>query len=170
MYLAIVVAVLLVLAYFFVDWNRWKDFYPTIQFYIMCNLLYNFIFFNHTLWAYNPSTSWLNHSIIDLTFSLIIIPIILMIYLKYIPKAFKNALFYILAWVATFTVTEYFFQRAGLFIYENGWGIFNSAFFNVIMFSVLGLHFKRPLHAILLSIPIIAILLFFHHPSFGDLK
>jgi hypothetical protein len=170
MYLALAVAVHLMIAYFLVDWKRWKDFYPTIQFYIICNLMYNFIFFNHTLWAYNPGTPWLNHTIIDLTFSLIIIPIMLMIYLKHIPKSFQNALFYIFAWVFAFTVIEYFFQRAGLFIYENGWGIINSAIFNVILLSVLGLHFKRPLYGILLSIPIIAILLFYHHPSFGDLK
>ena len=170
MYLVIALAILPILAYFLVDWKRWSDFYPTIQFYIICNLLYNFIFFNHTLWAYKPRTPWLNHTFIDLAFGLIFIPIILMIYLKHIPKMFKNVLFYILAWVMVFTVTEYFFQKAGLFIYHNGWGIINSAIFNVIMFSVLGLHFKRPLYAIVLSIPIIAILLFFHHPSFGDLK
>ena len=170
MYFAIAVAVHLMLAYFLVDWKRWKEFYPTIQFYIICNLMYNFLFFNHTLWAYKPRTPWLNHTIIDLTFSFIIIPIMLMIYLKHIPKLFSNALFYLFAWVVTFTVIEYLFQRAGLFIYQNGWGIINSAIFNVIMFSVLGLHFKRPLYAILVVIPVITILLFFHHPSFGDLK
>lgn len=170
MYLAIAVAVHLILAYFLIDWKRWRDFYPTIQFYIISNLLYNFIFFNHTLWAYKPRSPWLNHTFIDLTFSLILMPIILMIYLKHIPKVFKNALFYILAWVISFTIVEFFFQRGGLFIYKNGWGIINSAIFNVIMFSILGVHYKRPLFGILLSIPIIAILLYFHHPSFGDLK
>lgn len=170
MFLVIALAVILILAYYLVDWKRWNAFYPTIQFYIICNLMYNFIFFNHTLWAYKPRTPWLNHTFIDLAFSLIIIPIILMIYLKHIPKMLKNVLFYILGWVMVFTVTEYFFQRAGLFIYQNGWGISNSAIFNVIMFSILGLHYKRPLYAIVLSIPVIAILLFFNHPSFGDLK
>lgn len=170
MYLALAVGVFLILAYFFVDWKRWKDFYPTIQFYIICNLLYNFIFFNHTLWAYKPNSPWLNHTFIDLTFSLIIVPIVLMIYLRNFPKVFKNALFYISAWLLSFTVIEFFFQRVGMFIYNNGWGIINSAIFNAIMFSILGIHYKRPLYGILLSIPIIAILLYFHHPTFADLK
>lgn len=170
MYLAIAVAVILILAYFLVNWKRWEDFYPSIQFYIICNLMYNFIFYNHTLWAYDPKSPWLNHTFIDLTFSLIIIPIMLMIYLNHIPKLFKNTLSYLSAWVIVFTVVEYLFQKTGMFIYNNGWGIINSAIFNVIMFSVLAIHFKRPLFGILLAIPIIAILLFFHHPSFGDLK
>ncbi|MBT2641334.1 hypothetical protein J7I80_03705 [Bacillus sp. ISL-41] len=170
MYLAIAVAVILILAYFLVDWKRWENFYPTIQFYIICNLMYNFLFYNHTLWAYKPKSPWLNHTFIDLAFSLIIIPIVLMIYLNHIPKMPKNTLFYLAVWVTAFTVVEYFFQRTGMFIYDNGWGIIHSAIFNVIMFSVLGIHYKRPLYGILLSIPIIAILLFFHHPSFGDLK
>lgn len=170
MYLAVAVTVYVIFGYYLVDWKRWKDFYSTIQFYIICNLLYNFIFFNHTLWAYKPKSPWLNHTIIDLIFSLVIIPIIIMIFLQYLPNVFRMRVLYISAWVTFFTIVEYLFQRFGLFIYENTWGIIYSAIFNVIMFTVLGIHFRRPLTAILLSIPIVVILLYFHHPSFHDLK
>jgi hypothetical protein len=40
----------------------------------------------------------------------------------------------------------------------------------MIMFPTLRLHFKRPLIAILVSIPLIIILLMFFHPSLDDLK
>ncbi|CAM4021498.1 CBO0543 family protein [Mesobacillus thioparans] len=164
------VSVYLILGYFLVDWKRWRDFYPTIQFYIICNLMYNFIFFNHTLWAYKPRTPWLNHTYIDLVFSLIIIPIIIMIYLDHIPAIFPRKILYGAGWVILFTSIEYFFQKKDLFIYQNGWGIITSAIFNMIMFTVLGVHYKRPLAGLLLAIPIIIILLYFHHPSFQDLK
>lgn len=170
MYLVVTVAIFLILGYFVVDWKRWRDFYPTIQFYIICNLMYNFIFFNHTLWAYNPRTPWLNHTVIDLVFSLIIIPIIIMIYLEHIPAVFIKKLLYWTGWVVLFTVIEYFFQKMDLFIYRNGWKIMHSALFNGIMFTVLWVHYKRPLAGILISIPIIILLLYFHHPTFMDLK
>jgi len=170
MYLVLVVMVFLIFGYFLVDWKTWKEYYPTVQFYIICNLLYNFIFYNHTLWAYKPKSSWLNHTIIDLTFSFIIIPIIIMIYLRFFPVKTKNRVLYISIWFALFTIVEFVFQKKGLFIYSNGWSLFNSAIFNVIMFLILGIHYKRPLLSILLSIPIIITMLFFHHPSFLDLK
>lgn len=71
MYLLLVVVVYIIFAKKFVEWDRWQEFYPTIQFYIICNLLYNFLFYQHTLWRYKAITvSWLNHTIIDFTFSL----------------------------------------------------------------------------------------------------
>ncbi|WP_079509226.1 CBO0543 family protein [Mesobacillus jeotgali] len=170
MYLVISAAAFITIGYFCIDWEKWKDFYPTIQFYIICNLMYNIIFFNHTLWAYSPRTSWLNHTYIDLVFSFIIIPIVIMIYLDHIPASFKLKILYGTGWIILFTVIEYLFQKTGLFIYDNGWEIMSSAIFNIIMITVLGIHFKRPLAGILLAIPIIAILLYFHHPAFQDMK
>jgi hypothetical protein len=91
MYLLLVVVVYILFAKFFVDWKRWKEFYPTIQFYILCNLLYNFVFYEHTLWRYKAVTvSWLNHTLIDLVFTFFIVPVVLMIYLQCFPKKRKK--------------------------------------------------------------------------------
>lgn len=49
MYLLLVIVVYIVFAVKFVKWKRGKEYYPTIQFYIICNLLYNFLFYQHTL-------------------------------------------------------------------------------------------------------------------------
>jgi hypothetical protein len=87
MYLLLVVAVYIIFAIKFVDWRRWKEFYPTKQYYMICNLLYNFIFYNHTLWKYKAVTvPWLNHTLIDITFTFFIVPVVFMIYLQYFPK------------------------------------------------------------------------------------
>ncbi len=170
MYLIFVVVVYILFAKFFIDWKRWKDFYPTIQFYIICNLLYNVIFYNHTLWEYKAVTvDWLNHTLIDLVFSFFIIPVVIMIFLRFYPYGKKKFL-YITCWIIYFTFLEYLFLKKGLFLYENGWTIGWSAIFNIIMFSILGLHHKKPLFALILSVPIIAILLWIFHPSFHDLK
>jgi hypothetical protein len=171
MYLILVVVIVyLIIGYFYVNWKRWREFYPTVQFYIICNLLYNFIFFNHTLWAYKPKSPWLNHTIIDLTFSFMIMPIVIMMYLQYFPANTKRRVVYLSAWVAFFTIIEFIFQKKEFFIYDNDWGVYNSVYFNIIMFSILIIHYKRPIVSILIAIPIVVILLFFHHPSFADLK
>lgn len=160
----------LILGYFVVDWSNWKTYYPTIQFYIICNLLYNFLFYRHALWSYAAKTSWLNHTVIDLTFTFLIVPMILMVYLRHVPDDLKKLFKYVLLWTAVFTLIEFIFLRVELFFYSNGWSIVKSAIFNFFMFTILSIHYKRPLLALLISIPVIIMMLFFHHPSFLDLK
>lgn len=170
MYLLLVLVVYIIFAIVFVDWKKWQDYYPTIQYYLICNLFYNFLFYNHTLWAYKAVTvDWLNHTLIESAFTFLILPVVLMIYLRYYPQG-KKALVYISVWVAYFTFLEYLFYKKGLFIYDNGWGAGWSLVFNVIMFVMIRLHFKNKLLALLVSIPIIAVLLMLFHPSLQDMK
>ncbi|BCB02749.1 CBO0543 family protein [Bacillus sp. KH172YL63] len=170
MYLILVVVVYILFAWFFVDWKRWKEFYPTVQFFIICNLLYNFLFYHHTLWAYKAVTvDWLNHTLIELVFTFFIIPVVIMIFLRFFPSGKKTAL-YLLCWILYFTFLEFLFYKKGLFLYDHGWNLGWSAIFNVIMFSILGLHHKKPLLALLLSLPTIIILLYIFHPTFSELK
>ncbi|WP_442598506.1 CBO0543 family protein [Neobacillus sp. D3-1R] len=170
MYLLIVMVVYILFAKVFIDWKRWKEFYPTVQYYIICNLLYNFIFYQHTLWRYKAVTvSWLNHTIIEIAFSLFILPVVIMMYLQYFPKGRKKY-FYIGIWVAYFSVIEWIFTKKGLFVYENGWNGWWSLLFNVISFVIIRLHYKRPAFAMMISIPIIIILLYFFHPALHELK
>ncbi|GAA0338056.1 hypothetical protein GCM10008967_30420 [Bacillus carboniphilus] len=170
MYLLLVVSVYVVFAYYFVDWKNWRKYYPTVQYFIICNLLYNFIFYNHTLWKYKAVTvSWLNHTLIEIAFSFFIVPIVLMIYLRYYPAG-KKQYVYVSIWIAYFTSIEYLFHKKGLFPYENGWNLFWSFIFNIILFIVVRIHYKNPLVAIAVSIPIILILLSLFHPTLEELK
>ncbi|RSK28834.1 hypothetical protein EJF36_19215 [Bacillus sp. HMF5848] len=170
MYLFIVVGVYVIFAKVFVDWKRWMEFYPTIQFYIICNLLYNFIFYQHTLWRYKAVTlSWLNHTLIEVTFTFLIVPVVLIIYLQHYPTGKKKYL-YILIWILYFTVIEILFMKKGLFIHENEWNIWWTTLFNFITFAIIRLHYKNPLVGILVSIPIIIVLLMFFHPALSELK
>ncbi|KAA0549931.1 hypothetical protein FZW96_00855 [Bacillus sp. BGMRC 2118] len=170
MYLLLVLGILVFLGYYFVDWKNWKSYYPTIQFYIICNLFYNFIFYNHTLWKYNSVTiSWLSHTLIETGFTLLVLPILIMIYLRYFPEN-KKPFLYIAVWVLGFTLLEYLAEKKELFIYENGWSILWSGLFNLIMFSILRIHYRNPITAFLVSIPVILILFQFFHPSLPKLK
>ncbi|WP_284645779.1 CBO0543 family protein [Paenibacillus silviterrae] len=170
MYLLVVLLVYCLFAKMFIDWKRWREFYPTIQFYIICNLLYNLIFYQHTLWAYKAVTvRWLNHTLIDIAFSFFIVPVVLMIYLQYYPKGSKQ-FFYVSMWVAYFTFIEYLFYLKGLFIFANGWNIGWSTVFNIITFSIIRIHHRNTLRGLIISVPIVVILLFLFHPTIHELK
>ncbi|SFB13224.1 MULTISPECIES: CBO0543 family protein [unclassified Bacillus (in: firmicutes)] len=169
MYLLLVVAVYIFFAKYFVDWKRWEEYYPTILYFIVCNLTYNFVFYDHTLWMYKAKSGWLNHTIIDLVFSYFIIPVIIMIYLRFFPTG-RRKYIYLVAWIAYFSVIEWLFAKKGLFVYENGWNLKWSIMFNIIMFTLLRVHFKKPILALALSFPIIVVLLIFFHPPFSHLK
>ncbi|MGD6896249.1 CBO0543 family protein [Bacillus infantis] len=170
MYLLLVILVYILFAVYLVDWKRWNEFYPTIQYFIICNLLYNFLFYNHTLWSYHAVTvDWLNHTLIELAFTFFVLPVVLMIYLRFYPKG-KKSFAYIAIWIAYFTALEYVFYKKGLFIYENGWSIIWSGVFNIILFTMVRLHSIKPKLALALSLPIIIILLCFFHPDLKDLK
>ncbi|MDZ5471506.1 CBO0543 family protein [Bacillus sp. 31A1R] len=170
MYLIFVVIVYIIFAKLFVDWKRWKEYYPTILFFIVCNLLYNFVFYNHTLWRYRAVTiDWLNHTLIELTFTFFIVPVVIMIYLRYYPTG-KRQFFYLAAWIIYFSFIEFLFEKRGLFVYENGWDLKWSVLFNVIMFTMVRTHYRNPLLAMIISLPIIIILLFIFHPSISELK
>lgn len=170
MYLLAVIIIYMILARLFIDWNRWKEFYPTIQFFIICNLVYNFLFYQHTLWKYKSVTlPWLNHTLIELVFTFFIIPIALLIYLQHFPSGKKRYL-YIGAWITYFTFMEFICKRMGLFVYDNGWHIGWSALFNLIAFIILRLHYKNYLTAFFVSAIFMIILLFVFHPSLQELK
>ncbi|WP_226086737.1 CBO0543 family protein [Mesobacillus sp. S13] len=171
MYLLLVIVVYIIFAKKFVKWHKWKEYYPTVQFYIICNLLYNFLFYQHTLWKYKAVTvDWLNHTLIEIAFTFFIVPVVLMIYLEYFPKERLRGLLYVLIWVAYFSGIEYLFEAKGLFVYENGWNAWWSVLFNIITFTVVRIHYKNALAAFLISAPIIAVLLLFFHPALHDLK
>ncbi|WP_064093962.1 CBO0543 family protein [Rossellomorea aquimaris] len=170
MYLLLIVIAYILIAIKFMNWSRWKEYYPTIQFYVIGDLLYNFVFYHHTLWAYKgASWKWLNHTFISLTFTFTVIPIALMFFLQYYPKGKKRFL-YLFLWVLYFTLLELFFSKIGLFVYDNGWNLWWSALFNVVTFSMISLHFKKPVVALIISVPLIAVLLLFFHPLLHELK
>lgn len=171
MYLFLVIIVYIIFAKKFVKWHKWREYYPTVQFYIICNLLYNFIFYQHTLWRYKAVTvDWLNHTLIEIAFTFFIVPVVLMIYLEYFPIEKVRGVLYVLIWVAYFSGLEYLFEAKGLFIYENGWNAWWSVLFNIITFTIVRIHYKNALVAFLVSAPIIAVLLLFFHPALHDLK
>lgn len=153
MYLILVLVVWVVFAYKFVDWTQWRKQYPTILFFMVINLTYNVLYYNHTLWAFRGITAdWLSHSIINIAFTFFIVPIGLFIYLQRYPEKRSHQVMYVSVWVIFYSVIQTLFAHKGMFVYDNGWNSWLNLLLNSALFIVIYIHYKRPVWAILISV------------------
>ncbi len=158
MYLLLVIVVWILFAYKFVDWSQWRKQYPTLLFFMLINFLYNYFYFNHTLWAFRGVTAeWLNHTIINFAFTFFICPVGLIIYLQRFPVKRSGQILYILIWTAFYTVIEFLFAHKGMYVYDHGWNGWWNLPLNLVLFSVLYLHYRNPLRAIGVSILLVIV-------------
>lgn len=171
MYLIFVVCVWIIFGIIFVDWKSWKEYYPTILYYCVLNILYDFLYYNHSLWEFRAiTTDYLNHTIISLVFYFIVIPISIFIFLQRFPKKPLNKVIYILVWAVFYWVIEFFYMSKGMFIYYNGWSIWHSLWFDVLMFFMMRLHFKKTLLTLILTLFTVIIFIVLFPIPFSSLK
>lgn len=163
MYLLLVIVVWILFAYKFIDWSNWKKHYPTILFFIVINMTFNMIYYNHTLWAFRGVTlDWLNHSMINAAFTFFICPAGLMIYLQRFPVERNNQIIYVALWTIFYSVLEHLFSLKGMFVYDNGWNSWLNIPLNLVLFLIVRIHDRNYIRAIAISVvlSIIFLLLF----------
>lgn len=147
----IIVCMLFILACWrFGNWRRWKDYYPTILFFLVCNLLGAYIMGHKSLWVYH---GLINHSFSDLLISFTVFPSTAILYLTYYPestettKKMRVQIKYIFFWILLYTIIEVIMSELGYISYNNGWNIGWSVLINITIFVVLRVHTLRPLTA-----------------------
>jgi hypothetical protein len=145
------------------DWRNWQKYYPTILFLILCDLLHNFLVYNQALWIYHETLLpqlLPNHTTISLLYMLVMYPATILIYLKYFFKTDKwtKRVFHYVLWVSIYTITEYTNIHVGLFFHHNGWVMWHSILFIMMMFILFPIHYKKPLLAWGISLPIILLI------------
>jgi hypothetical protein len=145
------------------DWRNWKEYYPTILFYILGDLLYQFLFFNYSMWEFHPvlvdNDVPGQHTFTDILLACTKYPATILIFLYHFPKKRPSSiLVYLLFWVGLYAFNEWISLSFGLIDHHHGWNFGWSILFNFVMFSILRVHHHRPLFALILSI-IFAVLL-----------
>jgi hypothetical protein len=137
------------------DWRNWKNYHSTILYMIVFSLLYDVLTYNHSLWIF--SDFFLpTHTLNSLAVTFVGFSCSVLIFLSRFPEKSKiNQIKYISLWIALYIGIEYFFVVIGLFNYYNGWNIWWSVLLDVTLFPMLLLHYKKPLVAYLISIPIL---------------
>ena len=135
------------------DWRNLEKYYPTILFLIIGDLLYNIFTYSNPTWSYNPNWLFPNHTMANLWIMVTVYPVTVIVYLTHFPKKRIKQVFYIAFWVLLYVITEilglYAFDLIG---HYNGWNMWWSFLFDIILFVMLYIHHKRPLLAWGLSI------------------
>ncbi|GMA60417.1 hypothetical protein GCM10025859_08570 [Alicyclobacillus fastidiosus] len=129
------------------------------------SLLYEFLTVNYPIWVF--SDFWLpSHTLNSLIVTLIGIPLSVLIFLSRFPEhSIRKQIIHVLWWVLLYAAIELFWVIIGLFHYYHGWTFWWSVLFDCIMFPMVRLHYKRPLLAFAISIPIvITFMVVFHVP------
>ena len=145
------------------DYKNWKTYYPTMQYIAIGNLTYNFLCASHWLWQLSPDIQWLNHSLLEMSYTFITFPLTALMFLSRYPEGqgkLKIFLHY-LVWIGLYVSIEYILMTRGGIIYKYGWGLVLSALFDCIIFPFLRLHFKKPLLALALSVPMTIFLVWY---------
>ena len=143
MYFIIVSIIFIIICYKFGDWRNWKQYYPTILYFMIGDLVFHVLSDPKWLWAYGAWPFTIH--ITSLFVMTSIYPCIIILYLTFFPKTLKKQIFYILCCVALLTLYEYIAFLFNAFHYYNGWNLLYSAIFDCILFPMLYLHYKRPL-------------------------
>ncbi|MFJ8267385.1 CBO0543 family protein [Peribacillus asahii] len=123
------------------DWRNWEKYYPTILFFIVNDLLHNFLTYNHPFWNFEEITfslPFFNHTIISLMIMFVRYPVTILIYLKYFfgTNKWRVRIFHFIFWVVLYLAVEYINLQISLISHRNGWSMWNSVLFIIAMFIV----------------------------------
>ncbi|MDQ0254817.1 hypothetical protein J2S74_002196 [Evansella vedderi] len=143
------------------DWRKWRLYLPTIQYFIIGDLLYNLFTWEYTLWWYpHPANLLPNHLLNNLFIMFTLYPSTLLVFLYHFPKKNRiHQILHLLGWIIFWVIFEFFMVFKGQCVYENGWSFGWSIAFATIMVTMLALHHNRPMLAYIFSIPITLFLL-----------
>ena len=137
------------------DWKNFRQYYPTFLFFIVGDLSYQYLLYNKSMWQFHPilvDTFILpNHTIISFSKMILVYGATLSIFLGHFPQRRKKQITWILLWVLVYSLFETVNLSIGGISHHNGWSLGWSLYFNILMFSVLGIHHFRPILAWILS-------------------
>ncbi|WP_420489656.1 CBO0543 family protein [Neobacillus vireti] len=135
------------------DWKNWKNYYPTLLFYISVNLGICYLIDDFPLWRYRDTLFINNHKIIDFFNTLIAFPALIFLYLSLFPvkSSWSRQVFYMICFMLIEILVEGVFMYGKLIVYSNGWNFWWSALVWIFIFIGVRLHFIKPLWAWVLS-------------------
>jgi hypothetical protein len=148
-------------------WGNWKHFdkyHKTLLFIVLGGLLYEFFEHDYILWQFKPDLLT-NTTIIDLVYNFITMPFSVLVYLSTYPegKRLIRQVWHIVKWILIYSIVEFVGWHMGRVYYEHGWNMWWSFAFDCQMFPMLRLHFKKPILAYIISVPLVAFLVWWFH-------
>lgn len=167
MFLIVLLSATILLCYKYGDWRNWKKYNATILFFIAGDLLHTCLTVEKPLWYYQ--SDFLKGFTINLLIMVIIYPGTLLMLLPEIEKPYANKIVIFTKWIVIYSIGELIANRVGLINHKNGWNLYYSVAFNIVMFPLLWLHYKKPLLAYLLSAVIALIIMSYFNIQISEI-
>jgi len=124
-------------------WRKWKDYYPTILFLFLADLVSDITQCQKNLWAFNELT--IKYPFLDLALMALLYSTTCILFLSSSNGSLKMQALNIALWAALYSGIEYVGYLIGDFKYYNGWNIYYSILMNLVLFSLANLHHKKRL-------------------------
>jgi hypothetical protein len=125
------------------NWKKWREYYPTILYYIIGSLSYNFIFYKKPLWLFQ---SLINHTFSEYLDDFVLWPCAIILFFTFLPRTkIIKQMVYTFIWAIFLSSIEGISYITKNIVYINGWNYLYTIAFNCILFPLLALHYKYPL-------------------------
>lgn len=155
----IMLVIYVIVGWQFGKWNHFKEYYPTLLFFITGDLLYQFLFQDYKMWRFHPvgpidAFLHLNSTFIVLLNMAVQYTVTVAVLLGNATFTVRGVCKTVILWSMIYGLTEFIAQSYGALTYHHGWSYFWDLAFNMMMFSMLLLHHKSPFLAWALVLPI----------------
>ena len=147
--------IILILSIIFVNllgktWRNFPKYYKSLTYVSIVNSLYYFLCKRHLVWEFIPlGIDW---KFLRTVHTIIVTPLIVLLFLSNFPKTFLKQMIYIIKWVLGAILVEFVVHKLKLIQYKHGWNIFWSALLYLKMFVYSHLFTKKPLMTWFLSL------------------
>lgn len=124
-------------------WKKWKEYYSTILYLFIADIVCDYLLCEKPLWAFNEYTE--KYPILEIALTSLLYPSFVILFLEYYPEKLRRKISYLILWTSFFSILEFIAYKLGDFLYYDVWNIYYSIGFYVVMLSLIRLHYKRPL-------------------------
>ena len=152
------------------DWRNWQKYHSTMLFFAFGSLLYDVLLYNYPMWEYSSDRILPNHTLSAIALDLIAFPCTVLLYIPHMPKTHLKKTAYILMWGAIYSVLEWIMFCNHLITYHHGWNYWTSSLFDIEIFFILYIHYKKPILAYGLSLVTVVSLSFLFKVPISSMK
>ncbi|GGK08337.1 hypothetical protein GCM10007063_33420 [Lentibacillus kapialis] len=150
------------------DWKNFNRYHSTMLYMSAMNLFYLFLTSKYPLWRMHPDLG-LPFTLVTALYTFIIFPFTVLLYLSHFPDSPEKQILYTLKWIVIYIGVEWVGGLFSRITYDNGWHLGWSLIFVLTMFPMLRLHYKKPILTYMVSIFVIAFLVYLFDVPWQDL-
>jgi hypothetical protein len=151
------------------DWRNWTKYHPTLLFMPIGNLMYGLLVNDKDFYLWRYQSDFLfSQETSDVFYTIIVFPATVLLFLSNYPEGKASQILHILKYVALYCIVEWIGLKVGALKHSHGWTMPWSILFNIVTFTMLRIHHKKPIFAYIFSIAFSLFLLYYFQVPLSD--